>query len=173
MSIKNSKWLWITGLSKTTRSVEILIFWFFFCVNLIGKWDIIVLTGAYRPMMLRYTSNPTNKTITQCKLSAFSSFASLTYYMLMYIYIYISCFVDFRFLLIMLIFFLFLVSGHYGPDAFFNSGCKCVLVFSDYLINHQKLSCLLSLTYWLEGKKKWLNDWFLLFFYFLNYKDRN
>ncbi len=64
----------------------------------------------------------------------------------------------------MLIFFLFLVSGHYGPDAFFNSGCKCVLVFSDYLINHQKLSCLLSLTYWLEGKKKWLNDWFLFFF---------
>ncbi|CAF0888020.1 unnamed protein product [Rotaria sordida] len=43
-----------------------------------------VLTGGYRPMMLRYTSNPTNQTVTQ-------------------------------------------LSGHYGPDAFFNSGWSAPL----------------------------------------------
>ena len=80
---------------------------------------------------------------------------------------YLSCFVDFTFLLTMIIiiiffFFLFLVSGHYGPDAFFNSGCKCVLVFSDYLINHRRLSCLLTLTFSLDGEQK-KNDFFFSF----------
>ncbi len=81
-----------------------------------------------------------------------------------YTSIYLSCFVDFTFLLNMLIFFLFLVSGHYGPDAFFNSGCKCMLIFSDYLINHQKLSCLLSLTFWLEGINKRMIERLIFFF---------
>lgn len=103
-------------------------------------------------MILRYSSNPTGKSRTKCKfffrwpillycfyteLACISNLSSLSLLLLL----------DIAFLLIMLLFFLFLVSGHYGPDAFFNSGCKCMLIFSDYLINHQKFLCLLSLTF--------------------------
>lgn len=170
MSIEDCQWLWIVGLSKTARWVEGKVQFFFISISCVIERvsGIIVLTGAYRPMILRYSSNPTGKSRTKCKfffrwpiflycfyteLACISNLSSLSLLLLL----------DIAFLLIMLLFFLFLVSGHYGPDAFFNSGCKCMLIFSDYLINHQKFALLIVLDIsLLEGRRKiWLNNWSL------------